>query len=276
LRSIAGIVTPDEGQVFLAGEDITNKPIYARNIAFVFQNYALFTHLSVFHNVAFGLKMRKVPRPDICRRVAAMLDLVRLPDMADRLPSQLSSGQQQRVALARALVVEPAVLLLDEPLSNLDARLREEMRDEIRRLQRALGVATILVTHDIDEAFAVADRVAVMQNGKIAQVGTPREIYAAPQSRFVAEFVGRSNLFEAKVCAIDGGSLRLRLVDGVEVEAAADGSGWHLGDKAWLMVAPNAFASARLRLRAATALPARSRRSSFSAASANTPCALAG
>ena len=193
LRLIAGIYPASTGSVTLNGRDITREPMYRRNLAMVFQNYALFPHLSVFDNVAFGLRSRHVPRDDMRTRVREALTLVKLETMAERFPAQLSGGQQQRVALARALVVRPDLLLFDEPLSNLDARLRDQMRFEIRDLQRRVGITTLLVTHDIEEAFVMSDRMAVMQAGKIMQVGRADEIYRSPASRFVANFVGPIN-----------------------------------------------------------------------------------
>jgi putative spermidine/putrescine transport system ATP-binding protein len=193
LRLIAGIHPVSAGRVLLNGRDITRAPMHTRNLAMVFQNYALFPHLSVFDNVAFGLRSRRVPRPEIRTRVEEALSLVKLEALGERLPGQLSGGQQQRVAVARALVVRPDLLLFDEPLSNLDARLRGEMRIEIRDLQRRIGITTLLVTHDIAEAFAMSDRMAVMQGGKIVQVGRASEIYHSPANRFVANFVGPIN-----------------------------------------------------------------------------------
>jgi putative spermidine/putrescine transport system ATP-binding protein len=236
LRSIAGIVEPTSGEIELNGEAIGHKPMFQRDTALVFQNYALFPHLSVFDNIAFGLRMRKRPKAEIRSRVEAALELVRLPLAATRLPHQLSGGQQQRVALARALVVEPALLLLDEPLSNLDARLRDEMRSEIIRLQRTLGLTTVLVTHDIQEALSVADRLAVMRDGRIEQIGTPEEIYGAPISRFVAEFVGHCNLFDATVATVASRSVVLRLAGGIEIAVAVSGDGWQSGENAWLVL----------------------------------------
>jgi putative spermidine/putrescine transport system ATP-binding protein len=193
LRIVAGIHAADAGSVRLAGADITRTPMHRRNLAIVFQNYALFPHLDAFENVAFGLRSRRVPAPELTRRVGEALALVRLEAFARRFPSQLSGGQQQRVALARALAVRPDLLLLDEPLSNLDARLRDEMRMEIRQLQRQTGITTILVTHDIDEAFTMSDRVGVMQDGRIVQIGAARDIYRRPANRFVANFLGPIN-----------------------------------------------------------------------------------
>ena len=196
LRMIGGFVEATEGRIIIGGRDVTHLPAAKRNIGFGFQNYALFPHLSVEQNVAFGLEMRRKPKNEITRRVAAMLERVRLEHLAKRLPKQLSGGQQQRVALARALVIEPDVLLLDEPLSNLDAQLRQDMKSEIRALQRALGITTIFVTHDQDEALTIADRIVVMRAGRIEQDGSPQVVFAEPQSRFVAEFMGFTNLLD--------------------------------------------------------------------------------
>jgi putative spermidine/putrescine transport system ATP-binding protein len=193
LRVIAGIHPVTAGRVQLNGRDITQAPMHTRNLAMVFQNYALFPHLSVFDNVAFGLRSRRVGREEMRTRVRDALAMVKLEALAARLPAQLSGGQQQRVAVARALVVRPDLLLFDEPLSNLDARLRDEMRFEIRDLQRRIGITTVLVTHDIEEAFTMSDRMAVMQGGKIMQIGRASEIYRSPASRFVANFVGPIN-----------------------------------------------------------------------------------
>jgi putative spermidine/putrescine transport system ATP-binding protein len=193
LRLIAGIYPVSDGRVTLNGRDITDAPMHTRNLAMVFQSFALFPHLSVFDNVAFGLRSRRVARDEIRARVTEALALVKLDALAERFPAQLSGGQQQRVALARALVVRPDLLLFDEPLSNLDARLRDEMRFEIRDLQRRIGITTLLVTHDIEEAFTMSDRMAVMQAGKIIQIGRADEIYRSPRNRFVANFVGPIN-----------------------------------------------------------------------------------
>jgi ABC-type Fe3+/spermidine/putrescine transport system ATPase subunit len=204
LRTIAGIYRADRGRVLLDGQDVTVTPMHARDMALVFQNHALFPHMTVFDNVAFGLRMRRLPRREITARVDEALSLVRLTGLDQRRPAQLSGGQQQRVALARALVVRPRLLLLDEPLSNLDARLRDELREEIRALQRRLGVTTVLVTHDIQEAFAMSDRIAVMQAGRIEQVGLPRQLYREPATRFVAGFVGPTNQFRIAVAMENG------------------------------------------------------------------------
>ena len=218
LRLVAGIYSVDSGVVRLNGRDITHTPMHQRNLAMVFQNYALFPHLNAFDNVAFGLRSRRITRNEINTRVEDALALVKLGDLARRFPAQLSGGQQQRVALARALVVRPDLLLFDEPLSNLDARLRDEMRFEIRDLQRRIGITTVLVTHDITEAFTMSDRMAVMQAGKVVQVGQADEIYRAPANRFVANFVGPIN--ELALSRIETIGSRLRAL------AAGDLSVW--------------------------------------------------
>ena len=196
LRMVAGFITPSAGSVRIAGQDVTRKPPYARDTGMVFQSYALFPHMTVAQNVAFGLEMRRVGRAERESRVMEALRLVRLDHLAERLPGQLSGGQQQRVALARALVVNPAVFLLDEPLSNLDAKLRGEVRMEIRSLQQRLGLTTLIVTHDQEEALTMADRLVVMERGRVRQVGTAEELYERPRDPFVAGFVGRCNLIE--------------------------------------------------------------------------------
>ena len=199
LRMVAGFVDPSAGRVTLGGEDITHRPPWRRNTGMVFQNYALFPHMSVAENVAFGLEMRKVPKPEREQRALAALGLVRLSQYAARLPRQLSGGQQQRVALARALAIRPDVLLLDEPLSNLDAKLREEVRVEIRQLQKQLGLTAVMVTHDQEEALTMADRLVVMAEGAIRQVGSQQDLYERPADRFVAGFVGRSTFLQGRV-----------------------------------------------------------------------------
>jgi putative spermidine/putrescine transport system ATP-binding protein len=199
LRMVAGFVEPTGGTTRIGERDMTYLPPWRRNTGMVFQSYALFPHMSVAENVAFGLEMRKVPRPEREARSREALRLVRLDKLAERLPRQLSGGQQQRVALARALAIRPDVLLLDEPLSNLDAKLREEVRIEIRDLQRQLGLTTIMVTHDQEEALTVADRLVVMADGEIRQVGRQRDLYERPADRFVAGFVGRSTFLEGRV-----------------------------------------------------------------------------
>jgi putative spermidine/putrescine transport system ATP-binding protein len=199
LRMIAGFVEPTAGEVRLDGRDVTRLPPWKRNTGLVFQSYALFPHLTVAQNVAFGLEMRGLPAREVQAKVAEALRLVRLESLADRLPRELSGGQQQRVALGRALVIHPDILLLDEPLSNLDAKLRQEVRVEIRELQRALGLTTVMVTHDQEEALIMADRLVVLANGQVQQVGTQRELYERPASPFVAGFVGRTNFVRGRL-----------------------------------------------------------------------------
>jgi putative spermidine/putrescine transport system ATP-binding protein len=201
LRMVAGFIEPSAGHVRLAGQDVTLLPPWKRNAGMVFQSYALFPHMTVAQNVAFGLEMRKLSRADIGRRVEETLALVRLGGYGGRLPRQLSGGQQQRVALARALAIRPDVLLLDEPLSNLDAKLRQEVRVEIRELQRQLGLTTVMVTHDQEEALTMADRLVVMNEGSVRQVGSQRDLYERPADRFVAGFVGRTTFLAGAVAA---------------------------------------------------------------------------
>jgi putative spermidine/putrescine transport system ATP-binding protein len=201
LRMIAGFVEPSGGSATIGGTDVTYLPPWRRNTGMVFQSYALFPHMTVEENVAFGLEMRKISKAEITARTRDVLRMVRLDGYAERLPRQLSGGQQQRVALARALAVRPDVLLLDEPLSNLDAKLREEVRIEIRELQRQLGLTTIMVTHDQEEALTVADRLVVMADGEIRQIGSQRDLYERPADRFVAAFVGRSTFLDGRVTA---------------------------------------------------------------------------
>lgn len=201
LRMIAGFAQATSGTLYIGERDVTQVPVHLRNVGVVFQSYALFPHLTVYENVAFGLRRRKQPAKQIDAKVREMLQLVKLDPLAQRYPRQLSGGQQQRVAIARALAIEPDVLLLDEPLSNLDAKLRLEVRREIRRLQRTLGITTILVTHDQDEAMSVGDRLVVMNHGTIQQVGSPRDIYRRPLNAFVADFIGSANFLEGEVSA---------------------------------------------------------------------------
>ncbi|MBL8574978.1 MAG: ABC transporter ATP-binding protein [Hyphomicrobiaceae bacterium] len=201
MRMIAGIVPPDAGAIHLAGRDLGGLPPERRGIGLVFQSYALFPHMSVAENIGFGLRMRRIAGPERDRRVRAALELVDLADYGARLPRALSGGQQQRVALARAIAIEPALLLLDEPLSNLDAKLREQLRGELKRLQRRLGVTAIHVTHDQSEALALADRIVVMNRGRIVESGTPVDLYRQPRHRFTAEFLGVTNLLPATAVA---------------------------------------------------------------------------
>jgi spermidine/putrescine ABC transporter ATP-binding subunit len=207
LRLIAGFEQPDAGDVFIRGARVTSMPPYRRDFSMVFQSYALFPHLTVAENVAFGLRMRRIARNHRMRSVDEALELVKLGALADRYPRQLSGGQQQRVALARAIVVKPAVLLLDEPLGALDKMLREEMQVELRSLQQRLGITAVFVTHDQEEALTLSDRVAVMQNGVIEQIGAPRDVYDRPRNAFVASFLGASNFIDGVVVAREAASI---------------------------------------------------------------------
>jgi putative spermidine/putrescine transport system ATP-binding protein len=204
LRIVAGLVPPDAGTVRLGGRDITGLPVHRRDIGLVFQSYALFPHMTAAGNVGFGLEMRGLARAERERRVAEALRLVRLEELGHRRPRELSGGQQQRVALARAIAIRPSLLLLDECLSNLDAKLREEMRGEIRDIQREAGITAVFVTHDQTEALAICDRVAVMREGRIEQIGTPEEVYERPETPFVAGFLGRMNRIAAPVATARG------------------------------------------------------------------------
>jgi putative spermidine/putrescine transport system ATP-binding protein len=199
LRMIAGLIRPTSGDVFVNNARMTDVPVHRRNIGMLFQNYALFPHLTVEQNIAFGLEMRGIAKADAAKKVADALNLVQLSSFGKRYPAQLSGGQQQRVALGRALVIEPAMLLLDEPLGALDKGLRESMQVELRALQRRLGLTTVMVTHDQDEALTMADKIVVMRDGRLEQVGSATEIYQRPVSRFVANFIGASNMFEGRV-----------------------------------------------------------------------------
>jgi putative spermidine/putrescine transport system ATP-binding protein len=210
LRMIAGLEAASGGEIWIKGRRIDEVPIHKRNVGLVFQNYALFPHKTIFDNVAFGLKYRDVPKAEIRERVGRALDIVRLPGVEKRFPAHLSGGQQQRIALARAVVVEPDVLLLDEPLSALDANLREDMRVELKRIQRDLNITTIFVTHDQAEALALSDKVVVMSDGRKEQEGNPETVYSRPASRFVAEFLGHANLLSGPIDKQG----RLRLADG--------------------------------------------------------------
>jgi iron(III) transport system ATP-binding protein len=199
LRTIAGFYNQEEGSIYFGEQNIDNIPAHKRNIGMVFQNYAIFPHMTVAENVAYGLKARNVAKAEMEKRVTAALDMVQLGHLKDRQPSDMSGGQQQRVALARAIVIEPGILLMDEPLSNLDAKLRLKMRNDIKRLQSRLGITTIYVTHDQQEALAVSDRIAVMDKGIIQQIGTPQEIYMNPANKFVANFIGTTNFITGEI-----------------------------------------------------------------------------
>ena len=239
LRMVAGFESPDEGEIYLGGEPINALTPNKRDTAMVFQSYALFPHYNVFDNVAYGLRLRKVPKPEIERRVKEILELVEMGGMESRMTNQLSGGQQQRVALARALVVEPGVLLFDEPLSNLDAKLRVSMRTEIRRIQQKLGITAIYVTHDQSEAMAISDQIIIMKKGVIAQMGSPMDIYYHPVDEFVADFIGEANFLKGlskgmrdNACVVD--------VDGRECLVATDGA-FEAGRECEIVLRPEAI-----------------------------------
>ncbi len=236
LRMIAGFEQPSAGSITVEGQEISHLPPAKRNIGMVFQAYALFPNLTVGQNVGFGLKLAGVPKAERDARVAEMLEIIKLPQLADRYPYQLSGGQQQRVALARALAVRPKILLLDEPLSALDAKIRVSLREEIRALQRQLGITTIFVTHDQEEALSISDRIVVMHEGKAAQIGAPFEIYNSPKTKFVASFVGTLNILEATV--MDWGQMRLS-IDGRDV-TTSHGFTAKAGEKVSVALRPEA------------------------------------
>jgi len=225
LRVIAGFVEPEEGEILVMGEEVSTRPPHKRDMGMVYQNYALFPHMTVFDNVAYGLYVRGIPRAHIRDRVASVLDLVQLTGMGDRYPSQLSGGQQQRVALARAIAIQPKVLLLDEPLSNLDAKLRRQMQVELRELQHRLAITTVYVTHDQEEALTLSDRIVVMHGGRVMQIGEPSVVYHHPANTFVADFIGTTNIFRGRITEADPKSGRLSFVSagGLRLELAASG-----------------------------------------------------
>ena len=231
LRAIAGFVIPDKGSIRIAGVQVENVPVHKRDIGMVFQSYALFPHMTVAENIAFGLDARGVPREERARKVAEGLALVRLEGMGERKPRQLSGGQQQRVALARALVTRPKVLLLDEPLGALDRRLRQEMQVELRQIQRSVGITAIFVTHDQEEALTLSDRIAILDQGRIVQVGAPQQVYERPRTAFAARFLGDANVLKGMRTA--GG---LRLADGTEL--SLPGAGSSVGEDALVAVRP--------------------------------------
>src|SRR5262249_5661709 len=204
LRLIGGFVQPDQGSILLSGKDVTSIPPFRRNVTTVFQQYALFPHMNVFENVAFVLRLRRIPRHDLYKQVADSLEMVRLAGMERRFPSELSGGQQQRVALARSIVLNPRVLLLDEPLAALDLKLRKQMQIELKGLQRKLGISFVFVTHDQREALTMSDRVAVISDGRVQQIGGAREVYERPANEFVADFIGLSNIVKGTVESSDG------------------------------------------------------------------------
>ncbi len=217
LRMVAGLETATAGSIFFDGEDFSGFSSFQRNIGMVFQSYALFPHMTVFENTAYGLRVRGMAAAEVGGKVGSILDLLGLGDLAKRYPADLSGGQQQRVSIGRALVYDPGMLLLDEPLANLDAKLRVEMREEIRRIQKELGIMTIYVTHDQEEAMSISDRVAVFNLGRLMQAGPPHEVYANPTSLFVADFIGKANFFPARITRRDNSGARVALASGAEL-----------------------------------------------------------
>ncbi len=244
LRMIAGFERPDRGRIFIGSEDVTDLMANQRNIGFVFQNYALFPHLSVFENVAYGLKVQGKGAAETDREVARVLKLVGLAGYERQFPHQLSGGEQQRVALARAVVIEPRVLLFDEPLSNLDAKLRVYMRSEIRRLQKTLAITAVYVTHDQEEAMAISDHIAVMNEGRIVQIGTAEELYLKPREAFVAQFIGRINTLAAEVRQVTDGTVTLALL-GRSFALSAPPDGLVAGQKIQVFIRPEAVTLTR-------------------------------
>jgi iron(III) transport system ATP-binding protein len=238
LRLIAGFYAPDEGEVRFDDRRVNEMPPHERGIGMVFQNYALWPHMTVHQNVAYGLKLRKIGGAEIANRVKGALDKVQLAGLGDRYPGQLSGGQQQRVALARALVLNPKILLLDEPLSNLDAKIRIQVRAEIRKLQKELGITTVYVTHDQEEALTLSDRIAVLNQGKLFQVGAPRELYERPANRFVADFIGINNLVDGTVRTVDTAGGRLTVDSALGELRALPNAELRVGDKCVICVRP--------------------------------------
>jgi ABC-type Fe3+/spermidine/putrescine transport system ATPase subunit len=248
LRLIGGFEIPEYGQVWLSGEDVTTLPPYRRNVHTVFQSYALFPHLTVAQNIAYSLTLANLPKAEVASQVEEALRMFRITGLGDRRPAQLSGGQQQRVALARALISRPKVLLLDEPLSALDAKIREEVRQELRELQRQTNLTFIYVTHDQEEALALSDRIAVMHNGRVEQVGSPKEVYNRPASLFVAQFIGKANFLTGKVVAQQADVLQVD-VAGTLIKATAPTYTPNLGETVTLMIRPE-----QVQIRAATDL----------------------
>ena len=237
LRMIAGFESPDEGEIYLGDEAINELTPNKRDTAMVFQSYALFPHMNIFDNVAYGLKLRHVPKAEIRTKVFDMLKLVGLEGMENRFTNQLSGGQQQRVALARALIVEPGVLLFDEPLSNLDAKLRVYMRTEIRRIQQQFGITAVYVTHDQSEAMSISDQIIIMNKGVIAQMGTPQEIYYSPASEFVADFIGEANFLKVQVDGVESDVVNVNL-NGVRFPVKRPAGAVAKGEEHTLMLRP--------------------------------------
>ncbi len=240
LRTIAGFYQPDEGEIFFGDKLMNNVPPYKRNIGMVFQNYALWPHMTVYENVEYGLNVRKIPAKERRERVERVLEIVQMERYIDRNPNQLSGGQQQRIALARALVIEPDILLLDEPLSNLDAKLRLEMRQEIKRIHSSAGITSVYVTHDQKEALSLADRIAIMKDGKVIQIGTPREIYNSPVNKFVADFIGETNFIDGKVNAKSNGYYSIDTLIG-NIHVSSNNKNFSIGSEVSCSIRPESI-----------------------------------
>jgi putative spermidine/putrescine transport system ATP-binding protein/spermidine/putrescine transport system ATP-binding protein len=240
LRMVAGLEEPSEGDIYIKGVRVNDTPIHKRNLGMIFQNYALFPHKTIFDNVAFGLKYRDVSKDEIKKKVTRALEMVRLPGVENRMPSQLSGGQQQRIAMARAIVIEPDVLLMDEPLSALDENLREEMRREVDNLQRMLGVTTIFVTHDQREALSMSDKILVMENGRKQQEGSPESVYNEPANHFVADFLGHSNFIPGEIVAVDNNRVNVKIETG-DILIAENKGGFSTGDSVEMIVRAQRF-----------------------------------
>ena len=238
LRMVAGFETPTEGEILIGGRGVTDVPVNRRGIGFVFQSYALFPHMTVFENAAYGLRVKRLPEAEVRRRVLEGLELVGLQGAGRRLPSQLSGGEQQRVALARVLVLQPSVLLMDEPLSNLDAKLRIHMRTEIRKIQKSLDITCLYVTHDQSEALTLSDRIMVMNGGRVEQIGAPDEIYARPRTVFVADFIGQANVLPCRVLSAEGARFSVDVLGHAASVRTAHGGGIVPGTEAMLVLRP--------------------------------------
>ncbi|PPA83497.1 Fe3+/spermidine/putrescine ABC transporter ATP-binding protein [Brevibacillus laterosporus] len=238
LNMIAGFLDPDQGDLLIKGKKMNGVPPYKRELGMVFQTYSLFPHMTVGENIGYGLKLRKISKAEQKDRIRKVLELVKLPHVADRYPKQLSGGQRQRIAIARALVVEPSLLLLDEPLSNLDAKLREELRDELKRLHQEIGVTTIFVTHDQEEALSLSDRIVVMNYGRVEQIGRPHEIYNHPATEFVHTFIGKSNRIPGLITASNGQIMTIKTDGDWEIQAVATDTNLQVGQRVIAYVRP--------------------------------------
>ncbi|TPG73517.1 ABC transporter ATP-binding protein [Brevibacillus laterosporus] len=238
LHMIAGFLDPDQGELLIKGKKMNGVPPYKRELGMVFQTYSLFPHMTVGENIGYGLKLRKISKTEQKEKIRKVLELVKLPHVIDRYPKQLSGGQRQRIAIARALVVEPSLLLLDEPLSNLDAKLREELRDELKRLHQEIGVTTIFVTHDQEEALSLSDRIAVMNNGRVEQIGRPHEIYHHPATEFVHTFIGKSNRLPGLITSIEGQTMIIKTDGDWEMQAVVTDKIFQVGQRVTAYVRP--------------------------------------